>query len=178
MNCREVSNLLPLFLDGELEPRQMRSVAMHSMRCPACELEVKEMERLQELVGSAVRQRVAEMDLSGVWSAVEQRIGDIRPSWVRRLRARWEELQADLDMRLPAFAAVAAVAALALAWYAQLPDVTQPIESRQIASHDPALEIQRLDTTSPSFSFFRDPESDTSVVWLNYEEGLALESQP
>jgi hypothetical protein len=81
-------------------------------------------------------------------------------------------------MRVPALAAAAAVGALALAWYAQTPDITQPIESQQIASYDPALEIQRLDTTSPSFSFFRDPETDTSVVWLNYEEGLALESLP
>ena len=174
MNCREASNLLPLFLDGELDSRQMRSVALHSMRCRACELDLKEMDHLQDLVGNTVRDRVAEMDLSSLWSAVEQRIGDVKPSWSSRLRARWEDIQTELDMRLPAFAAAAAIAALAMVWYARQPNLGAPLESQQIAS---SSSIERLDTSFDSVSFFNDPESDLSVLWVS-DESPTLESLP
>ena len=36
MNCRDTRPLLPLFFDGQLDPRQMRGVALHSTRCLEC----------------------------------------------------------------------------------------------------------------------------------------------
>ena len=52
MNCRETRPLLPLFFDGELEARQMRAVALHSTRCIDCEGELRQLERLQDVVAS------------------------------------------------------------------------------------------------------------------------------
>lgn len=178
MTCREASNLLPLFLDGELDPRQMRSVALHSMRCRICESELKEMERVQDLVADTIRQQVAAVDLSPLWPAVARRIDATPLSWTRRMRARWEEIQAELDMRLPAVAAAAAVAALAIVWYARQPDLPQPLESQQVASKDAATSIvERLDTSFDSVSFFSDPETDVSVLWVS-DESPVLESLP
>lgn len=177
MTCREASNLLPLFLDGELDSRQMRSVALHSMRCRACEIELKEMEHLQDLVGNAIKSRVADVDLAGLWPAVESRIGKVPLPWTRRLRARWEDIQVELDMRLPAFAAAAAIAALAMVFYARQPHLTQPLDSQQIASSDAASWIERLDTSFESVSFFNDPETDLSVLWVS-DESPTLESMP
>lgn len=177
MTCREASNLLPLFLDGELDSRQMRSVALHSMRCSACELELKEMEHLQDLVGNTIRGQVAEIDLAALWPAVESRIGQVQLPWARRLRARWEDIQAELDMRLPAFAAAAALAALAMVWYARQPNLPQLLESQQFASNDAASSVERLDTIYDSVSFFSDPKTDVSVLWVS-NESPTLESEP
>jgi hypothetical protein len=177
MNCREASNLLPLFLDGELDSRQMRAVALHSMRCQPCELELKEMERLQDLVGNTIRSRAAVIDLTPLWAGVERRIGTDQLSLRRRMRARWQDIQAELDMRLPAVAAAAAIAALAMVWYARQPDLGQPLDSQQIATNDPATAIERLDTSFESVSFFNDPETDLSVLWVS-DESPTLESLP
>jgi hypothetical protein len=93
------------------------------------------------------------------------------------MRARWQDIQAELDMRLPAVAAAAAIAALAMVWYARQPDLGQPLDSQQIATNDPATAIERLDTSFESVSFFNDPETDLSVLWVS-DESPTLESLP
>ena len=52
MTCREVEKLLDLFLDGELEARAMRAVALHVTRCAACEALLQ---RLRAPPGARVR---------------------------------------------------------------------------------------------------------------------------
>ena len=179
MTCREASNLLPLFLDGELDPRQMRVVAMHSMRCQTCELELKEMERLQLLVSDTVKQRVNDIDFTQLWPAVERRITDVRISWVSRLRSRWEEIDLGFDLRLPAMVVATALAVLAFTWYTSQPNVTQPLGSQSVASVDysTGASIEELDTIYPSVRVYNDPETESTVLWVGDESPL-LESIP
>src|SRR5437867_1429495 len=114
MTCREALNLLPLFFDGELDARQMRAVALHGTRCSACEVELHDLERLQEIVSDSISAVVDEIDLSGFWPAIERQLGTVRPSRWQRARARWREGEYRWAVRLPAFAAAAAVVILAL----------------------------------------------------------------
>ena len=181
MTCREASNLLPLFLDGELDPRQMRAVAMHSMRCDTCESELKGMERIQLLVSDTVKKRVDDIDFSQLWSAIEQRIVDVRVPWTTRVRAWWEGLQIDLDMRVPAMIAAAAMAALVFGWYARQPDVTQLIDAPQLAHVDneavSEAAMESLETTFDNVDFFNDAANNATVVWVS-DEGPLREPMP
>lgn len=71
MNCRETERLLDTFFDGELEGRLMRDAALHITRCPSCEQELQEKERVRTVLGEAIQEQVDAVDLSGVWTAVQ-----------------------------------------------------------------------------------------------------------
>jgi anti-sigma factor RsiW len=180
MTCREASNLLPLFLDGELDPRQMRAVAMHSMRCETCEAELKGMERVQLLVSETIKKRVDEIDFGDLWSGIERRIVDVRVPLATRVRAWWEGLQIDFDLRIPALVAAAAVAALAFTWYARQ-DSIQLIDAQQVATADDQAvseaAIESLETTFDNVDFFNDTASNATVMWVS-DEGPLREPMP
>src|SRR5262245_22806615 len=121
--CREVHNLLELFFDSELDPRQMRTVALHSATCRQCEEELRQLERLQEVVSRTLNERVDEVDVSRVWPGIEHRLQPRGVSWVQGLRAWWREREWGWEM--PALGAAAAAAAIAVISFSQSP-VTNP----------------------------------------------------
>jgi len=166
MTCRETLNLLPLFFDGELEPRQMRAVAMHSTRCAPCEAALREIERLQEVVSSTLNTRVDEIDLSGLWTAIEPRLRARQLSWWERVRAHWQD-PSPWELRLPAFAAAAAIAVLAFLFFARPPQpaVTEPA-APQVAAVDNAASIDSLEADS-DVTVLNDPETRTTVLWVS-----------
>jgi len=137
MTCRETLNLLPLFFDGELEPRQMRAVAMHSTRCAPCEAALREIERLQEVVSSTLNTRVDEIDLSGLWTAIEPRLRARQLSWWERVRAHWQD-PSPWELRLPAFAAAAAIALRCVAVLTA--PRAEPAPERHEVAEDPRVE--------------------------------------
>jgi anti-sigma factor RsiW len=166
MTCREASNLLPRFFDGELDAHQMRAVALHSTRCDTCEAELRDLERVQELVSRSVSTPVDEIDLSALWSAVEPRLGTPRVSWWTRLGDWWNDEEREWAIRLPAFAAAAAIAILALWFVARLQPTTQP-DAPQVAIVDNAATIDSLDTDVDSVTMLSDPETRMTVLWVN-----------
>jgi anti-sigma factor RsiW len=166
MTCREASNLLPLFFDGELDSRQMRAVALHGTRCSTCEVELRNLNRLQELISETVSAAADEVDFSDLWSAIEKQISAVRVPWRQRVRLWWEDRD-QWALRLPAFAAAALVAALALLLFGQrLQSPTQP-EGAQIAAVDNGASIDSLDTDVDSVAVLSDPETRTTVLWVN-----------
>src|SRR5213594_3487306 len=80
MTCREVQKLLDLFLDGELEARAMRGVALHVTRCPACEAILQRLERLEDVIADTFSDAVAEVDFSTFWPRIAARAETPRPS--------------------------------------------------------------------------------------------------
>lgn len=52
MNCRTAGNLLSAFLDRELSPDRHRSVEQHLRDCSRCALELEDLSRQHELLGS------------------------------------------------------------------------------------------------------------------------------
>ena len=108
MTCREASNLLPLFFDGELDAHQMRAVALHSTRCGGCEDELRRMERVQEVISAHVTAAVDEVDFGALWRGIDERLGTAHVSWWTRARAWWSEGERGWVIKVPAFAAAAA----------------------------------------------------------------------
>lgn len=166
MTCREALNLLPLFFDGELDAHQMRAVALHSTRCGSCEDELRRMERVQELVGAQVTAAVDEVDFGALWRGIDRGLGTARVSWWTRARVWWSEGEHDWMIRVPAFAAAAAVAVLAFLLLTRAPQTTQPNAS-QVASVDNAASIESLDSDVDTVTVLNDPETRTTVLWVN-----------
>lgn len=169
MNCRETRPLLPLFFDGELEGRQMRAVALHSTRCPECEDELRQFERVQEAVAAHVDALVEEIDLGQIWAGVAPRLESRAPSLPRRLRARWEEWQFGWMLRGPAFVAAAAVILLALAsWQSDKP-------AENVREVDNTAVLDSMQSSSNSVALLTDAETNTTLLWVMDEGGGAVE---
>ncbi len=165
MTCREATNLLPLFFDGELDPRQMRTVALHSTRCASCEQDLRQLERVQELVSDTINSAADEIDFEKFWPAVERRLATARqPLWLR-LRVWWSDGEHGWMIRLPAFAAAAVVAALVLLLFGRTPQPIVNPETSQVA--DNATSIESLDTDVDSVAVLNDPETRTTVLWVS-----------
>jgi hypothetical protein len=163
MNCRESRPLLPLFLDGELDARQMREVALHSTRCGECEHELRGMERLQELISTRIQSQVAEIDLSRVWAGVAPRLESVKRPWYETLRERWEELSPRWQTLAPisAAAAVAGLVAM-LFWQSQ-----GPVENKPWVGADNSAIVDSVQSNVQNITFLREPETNTTVLWIN-----------
>lgn len=172
MTCRETANLLPLFFDGELDPRQMRAVALHSSRCNSCEGELRNLERLQELVSEKIGSDLEEVDFATLWPAIERQLGPTRtPVWLR-VRDWWSDgVDHPWLVRLPAFAAAAAIAALALLiFFTRVPRPTTQPDAPQVAAVDNAASIESVDADTDSVAVLSDPQTSTTVLWVS-EDG-------
>jgi hypothetical protein len=152
-----------LFLDGELEARQMRDVALHSTRCDECEGELRRMERLQDLVSAEVASRVEDIALGMVWEGVAARISPVSRPWGQRLREWWEEGGMVRHAWMPLSAAAAVAVLAALLW--QQPQAAK--NPSQVASAvDNSAIVDSLQSNANSVAFLREPETNTMVLWI------------
>lgn len=164
MTCREAVNLIPLLFDGELAPHQMRAVVLHSTVCPACETELRQLERLRHLVRHSVVAAVDEVDFEAFWSGVQNRLAPASASVWQRLRLWWRGTEG-WGIRVPAYAALAAAGALALFFAAQSGPTPTPPPALQLASGGSAW-IDSVDADVDLVLFLEDRESDTALLWL------------
>jgi anti-sigma factor RsiW len=170
MTCREAANLLPLFFDGELDARQMRILALHSARCESCERELRHLERVQELISDTIESAADDIDLENLWPAVERRLSISREPWWTRLQAWWTDGEHVWITRLPAFAAAAVIAALVFVLFAHTRPLSTPPAAPQLAAVDNATSIESLDADVDSVAVLNDPETRTTVLWVNDPE--------
>lgn len=168
MTCREIAGLLPRFFDAELDSRQMRSVAMHSSRCPSCEQELRSLESLQGLVSRTVQSRVDAVDLSGFWSTLEAKLPARKLSRWQRLQNWWEDAAPRWDIRVPALAAAAMLAALAFYFLTQAPQPGTAPGTPQVAiAENNEATIDSLETEADSVAVMSDPETRTTILWVS-----------
>ena len=179
MTCRDMSGLVPLFFDGELDARQMRALALHSSRCASCEEELRHIESLQELVATTIAARVDELDLSGVWTAVEARLSPIRASAWQRVRLWWEERDPVWWVRVPVAGAVFATAAVAFVlWSGQVADEPQQLAQQPVAAAEDAATIDWVDSNAESVTVLNEPDTNTTVLWVNDDTDYGGEGFP
>ncbi len=167
MTCRESVNLLPLFLDGELDARQMRAVAMHSSRCRPCEEALRHLERMQDLVSGTIQARVDEVDFSAFWPAIERQLGERPLGWRYRLGVWWRAGEHPWVVRLPALGAAVAMALMALFLFTRVTPRTSAPAAPRLAAVDNAAIIDSLETDLDSVAVVSDPETRTTVLWVS-----------
>ena len=71
MSCKDFQANLHRYVDGELSRTNMCSAAAHAATCSACESLVTSSQQLHVLLTTAVTDRVAAVDVSGLWEVVE-----------------------------------------------------------------------------------------------------------
>jgi anti-sigma factor RsiW len=162
MTCRDTEKLLDLFLDGELEARAMRTVALHVTRCAACEGDLQHRERVQDAVAETFADAVAEVDFSTFWPSVETRIAAPPGPWRGRARRAAHRLAAAGRSPLVATATTAAAVALAalLLWRGLPPPAAPP------AARNNQVRIESLASDARSVALFSEPETQTTVIWV------------
>lgn len=165
MNCRETRPLLPLFLDGELESRQMRAVALHSTRCLECEDELRTMERLQEAIASHIGAEIEQIDLSSVWSAVAPRLGSASSTWQQRWEEWWDSVRDGWRTWGTVSAAVAAAAALAILLW-QGGGATTPQQQVAAGDRDNSVIVESVRSNVGSLALVSEPKTDTMLMWI------------
>lgn len=175
MNCREIRPLLPLFLDGELESRQMRAVALHSTRCLECEEELRAMERLQEAIASHVSTEVEQIDLSLVWSGVAPRLGTVSPTWRQRWEEWWEPIRDGWRTWAPVSAAVAAAGVLALLLWQGGNGPTPPPERLAAGGPDSSVIVESVRSSVGSLAFVNEPKTDTMLMWITDDSPVTVD---
>lgn len=52
MNCAEIKKMIPVYLDGEMEPQQKQMVKEHLSSCPVCMKELLAFEKSWEMLGA------------------------------------------------------------------------------------------------------------------------------
>jgi hypothetical protein len=173
MNCRETRPLLPLFFDGELDPRQMRSVALHSTRCPECEGELRQLEGVQELVVAHITAAVDQIDLSQVWAGVAPRLAARPPGLWARLRSWWDEREFAWPVRAPLFAgaALAAVLALSALWREDAQTPTAEVANQV----DNSAVLDSVQSSVESVALVTDAETNTTLLWIMDDAGAAVD---
>lgn len=165
MNCREALPLLPLFVDGELEARQMRGLALHATRCTACEDELRRIERLQDAVAEFVNKQVDEVDLGRVWEGVAPRLGTPPMPLRMRLREWWQADERSWWLQLPVYAGAAAAVLLAIALWQSTSDVPgAPVE---VAAVDNSVILDSVKSDAAGLALLREPETNTLVLWVS-----------
>lgn len=176
--CREARPLLPLFFDGELEARQMRAVALHSTRCPECECELRELERLQEAVVTHVGALVDAIDVSQVWAGVAPRLTGRAPSWSARLATWWEESRAGWRVRGPAFAGLAVAALLAVVLVQRGGEVgrtPKQVATTRSSKIDNSAKLDSMQSSVDSVALVTEPETNTTMLWIMDDNGGSIE---
>ena len=157
MTCREVQKLLDLFLDGELEARTMRGVALHVTRCPACEALLQRFERLQDLIADTFSDVLAEVDFSTFWPHVSSRIQSLRRPLLAAPAALLDRLRA--PAALTTLAAAAALALATLLWRGAAPWQVPARVNNQVR-------IDFLRSDAPSVALLSEPATNTTVIWV------------
>jgi anti-sigma factor RsiW len=156
MTCREAEKLLDLFLDGELEARPMRTVALHVTRCASCEALLQRQERLQDAIAETYAEAVAEVDFTTFWPGVAARMTDRRRP-VRTWLSRAREIGGG---RAAGLAAAAAITVLGILWVWRVPPAGAPVRT------DNQVRIDSLVSESRSVALLSEPESNTTVIWV------------
>jgi anti-sigma factor RsiW len=175
MNCRETRPLIPLFLDGELEARQMRAVALHSTRCSECEQELSQLERLQETISTQIAAEVDAIDAGLVWEGVAARIDTVTIPWHRRLGDWWQSVRPVWRPLVPISAAALAVACVlaVVLWQGRQPASLEP--PAQVAAVDNSAILDSVQSNVGNVALLREPETNTMVLWINDNEPAGAE---
>jgi len=190
--CSEIALMLGAFEDGELEPHEYQSVALHLAQCDRCTAELGD----YSTIGRELRTAVAEPPLAGFSAGVMRRIDSLPIPLSTRISRFFGRLGEQFGAGLGMAAAAAAAAAVTIVLtspYARnlarnssaIPEVaTQQIAKVeksvaqapvQLASapaeiggaaQDSQAVISRLESEIPSVAVWSEPQDDTTVIWL------------
>jgi len=158
MTCGDVETLLDAFLDSELPPPMLVSVARHAATCTSCDGTIRSLTTLRERLADTVRSDAEGIDLSGLWTQVDAAID------VTERRRRWTQRARGVPMWAAAGMAAAAATVLVLS---NLQSTPRP--GVQVARMPPNhAYIDRL--AGRDVLLRRELKDGTTLIWVNNVE--------
>ena len=179
-DCAHTQRLIPLLYDGELDSPLRREVSDHVADCTGCTRALAMLDRSQELLRQVIDERLDNMDFSGFWQGVEDKLSQKQPSGTERFRIWFDSWRALWTWRAPAWTAASLAlimgAALLFSWIQQDPQhAKQPPIFREYALVDDSEQahIESL-SASDTVSVWNEPTSNATVIWVSDEgEGMS-----
>jgi anti-sigma factor RsiW len=199
VNCREFETQIDFYLDGVLDAPSFRVAADHVSVCPKCETMVTDAQQVSALLKTAVSDRIAAVDVSGLWDSIERELGPVparsdaagqvrtpqASGWLNALHAGWSSLvewaSGASGAWLPvgrgsigALAAGAAVFALVVGSLVSGPDPIQVADSRG-RSKTKSVRIESLEVPAgATVSTWKRPRSRTQFISVTTADGFGV----
>ena len=181
MNCNDFEANIDRYLDGVLEPEPRRWAMEHAGGCTTCDALVARYRQASTLLATAVAQRAAAVDVSGLWEAIDAAVGEIAiprleprrrptsPTWPERLRGWFVD-------RPPLMLGAAAAAAIAVALFFGGSD-TGGAPQRIARAKSKAVRIEELEVPSGyTVSTWSRPRTRTHIIAINEAPAYTLAS--
>jgi anti-sigma factor RsiW len=188
MTCSDIEQLLDAFVDTELSPPQLLDVARHAASCAACDRAIRDLTGLRQSVAALVERESRELDLSGIWPAVDAAI-QVSTRSATRVVPFGRRVQA-----APLWGALVALAASVFVWLSgpsselatRMSHEMSSEVATQVASADRHVaatanvspvrlmrasndaDIDRL--SGKDIAVRREPKSGTTIIWVNHLE--------
>ena len=159
--CHDFEKRFDLFLDGELDGRTMRSLAMHVTRCEVCEGELRRSENLQDAIGETIGSVVDQIDAAGLWHDVADHVESSSPTALERVRARWQ--RGDSTRTIVRLTALAAGFALLLLATDSLIPARNPLPEPLVSNK---ADIDRLTSSAAAVAVWTEPDQQTTAIWV------------
>jgi anti-sigma factor RsiW len=187
VNCNDFAADIDRYLDDALDPDAWRVALSHTSGCPACESLVTKYQQASALLQTAVTDRVAAVDVSGLWAVIDSQVPAVltpapdavvrRPvprSFLERLRD-WVTVLT--PVRVGAAMATAAAVALLVASLGE--ETTTERVARNAGGRAKAKAVRIVTMEVPSgytVSTWSRPRSRTHMISINPAPAYTLAS--
>ncbi len=175
IDCSGFESKFDAYVDAALEPADMAMLAAHVRCCPHCDEIVTRYQEARALLTTAVAERAAAVDVSGLWESIEGRL-DPLPKRQSPIAAalgavrEWFEGQSawSLGWRAGVFAAVTAAVAVVVSLAMRTPDRTRIAA----VAPTPAVRIDSMEVAAGhTVSTWVRPRRQTQIIWVSDDGG-------
>jgi anti-sigma factor RsiW len=186
VNCNDFQSNLDLYLDGELDAAKLSGVSAHVGGCRTCDHIVTDHQKARALLITAVADRAAAVDVSGVWDQICRRLDEPQANVTLLAAFRARRMLRTPRKRmavvpLASFATAAAAAAFVFTFFSarNTPDISPIKPPAPIASARPIttatgaiaqsrpVRIDSMDIAAGhTVSTWMKPRTKTRVIWV------------
>ena len=192
MNCSDFEANIDRYLDGVLEADRCRIAVHHAGTCTTCNALVTSYQQAASLLKTAVADRAAAVDVSGLWEAIDAAVGNAVPTsapvpvrsplaptptpWSERWRQRFRNIKW-LGERSPFSLGMAAAAAVAVALFFGADPGSDGMPQRTARAKSKAVRIEALEVPSGyTVSTWSRPRTRTHIISINQAPAYTLAS--
>ena len=172
MTCADAGPHIDGFVDGELPPAVSIEVARHLGQCRRCDTTVQNLLALRDVIVTETDRALQAVDLSGVWSNVQQAMTrfDAQSAWRERVASRRSVPRGFVWGTVAALAAGTAlflrptVGPLPMPVAKSASPGPMRVATKRLPNH---IYIDRL--AGKDIALRREPKSGTTMIWVNHE---------
>ena len=153
-SCAEIQESLGTWLDGELSPADANVVQTHVKSCSACDQELRQLEKLNHSMETALTSQAIPIAFAPFWRGVRERITEKRPRYVEWIEWGRELFGgAALAWSIPAVIGLLLISYSFGVW-------------RDESTRNNFATVESIDAYGRNVALLRENETRTTVIWL------------